>query len=60
MIAPPTIRIVTVCPIPHTAPITAEPRKLCWRLHDGRDHDDMIGIGRVANAEQKSQEKERR
>jgi len=38
----------------------AEPRKLCWRLHDGRDHDDMIGIGRVANAEQKSQEKERR
>src|SRR6516164_10012868 len=32
MIAPPTTRIVSVCPIPHSAPIIAEPRKLCWRL----------------------------
>jgi hypothetical protein len=28
MIAPPTTRIVRVCPIPHTAPIIAEPRRL--------------------------------
>ena len=59
MIATPTTTTVTEWPSPHSAPIRVSVREAAAAVEDRGHRDDVVGVGRVAHAEQEAESCER-